>query len=1249
MTNQSLDIQPALRSFNVLVRGGRLTRFKGRVASIAPGLLVLATATVLFTGGAVQAACTITDGEATCPADSDDTTPGNQPYSSGIAYVQSDEVHTLTLPDDPEFTVLGKGVDLDYGSDENVSVHMTNGTVNATEDFWENHGVSARTTGRGSVEARLSGGGKININHTSTSAALRARIDNGNVDIATRSDADATAVMDGGEITITNSVFTEGVSAFTSGFGNAIAEMHDGLIVTKAGVDGTIAVNASVHNNNENYEGRAVALMTGGVIETRNNGGIGMRATTRGVNENSEAFVHMSGGKVTTYAEDVVINEGTPDEKIVVGGRAHAIAARLGDIVDSRAKTRALMTGGEIETKRSNSAGVQARNRGLGNAFVQMDETHGPSTIITHGGSQAHGLQAFATPHHEKSTAEGRATAAGVAEAVLIAGSITVHADSSFGAYAQANGVLGKALTRMQGGSITMHGNGTAGLYARIDNSANEQETKIFMDGGSIETNGWGSHGLFADTSGSGNLVVDMQRGTITTRGNGSHGIWAESEAGAQANRVRFTPGSASRAKAFVTLGAHATVTASGAGADGIRVSGNLVDLDDDTETQDDIVRLGARGFDIDVAGSVTGGHSHNAAAIRTISSDTGTIDIFSGAKVTAGGPGGVAIYTQTAGAAGEVTEDDDGTAFITSEGEITGDILLYAGDDTLLLKGGSFAGGIYGGDGNNEVTISAAVTYGESHTLDGGAGTNDRLTLRGQTVRNTAENFLNWEHVALEQGAKLSLSGVSTLDTALDINAGSEFRAIVQQSDTPTEMIIARDVTNNGSAVFSVQDGATGDEIRIEGKYSGSGTSVFALDAVVNGNDTDVDNLVITGNASGEMLLSVTDLARPGEDVTALEVDDVVTVTGDFNGTFTLVDGNYVMSDGEHGVIAGAYLYTLAETGGTWALSARSEAGEPMYQPSAPIYDSYGPSLLTLNAVSSLRNRGSSQDFRSLAWDGGPVTQAAGSPLWVQMGTEQVTLSEEHSTTGAALDSSLWELEIGGDIVLRESGAGLLVGGLMLSYATGSTDVSSAFGDGSIDTTGLGLGLAATWYDTRRFYVDGQLTWASYSSDLSADRFGALTEGNSGTGYAVSIEAGQQLDLGSRLSVIPQAQLSLSTVAFSDFTGVEDYAERVAFEDASSQQLRLGLEFGAQDPGASGVYGLVNLFHEFGAGSEVDLSGVSLTTESEPWALGVGLGGRYAWSDRVDFFGEASYATGLSTIGDTSALSASAGLKVVF
>ncbi|NOD45569.1 autotransporter outer membrane beta-barrel domain-containing protein, partial [Roseobacter sp. HKCCD7328] len=555
------------------------------------------------------------------------------------------------------------------------------------------------------------------------------------------------------------------------------------------------------------------------------------------------------------------------------------------------------------------------------------------------------------------------------------------------------------------------------------------------------------------------------------------------------------------------------------------------------------------------------------------------------------------------------------------------------------------------------------------SHVLDGGSGDNDHLTLHGRTMTSMG-NVRNWEHLTLND-THLSLDGMDRLDMGLSIDATSTFSASGGSRSTGATtagkvanvpgggITIAGDVTNAGEVTLSVQDGAAGDVIRVEGNYTntGSGRSVFELDAVMGADGANTDRLEITGNASGEIGLSLAGLDSASAGGAPLAIY-VVSVDGEADdATFTLMNGNHVMSDGEHGVISGAYVYRLAEVEAQdgrnwWALSARSESGEISWGPSAPIYDSYGAALLALNAPASLRNRGSSQDFRTLAWGGAGADAAGqdtGAPLWIQMGTEQLTSAAEQSTTGAARDSSLWEMEIGADLVLSESAAGLFVGGLMLSYGTGSTDVSSGFGDGSIETTGLGLGLAATWYDTRGFYVDGQVTVISYSSDLSSDSLGSLTEGNSGTGFALSIEAGQQLDLGSRLSVIPQAQLSLSSVTFSDFTSEARGEQRVALSDASSQQLRLGLEFAAQDQGASGLYGIVNLYHDFGAGSTVEVAGASLTSENEAWALGVGLGGTYAWNDRVDLFGEASYATGLSNAGDTSALSASAGLKVVF
>ena len=1274
MTNQYSDAQPALHSLNVSVRAGRLTKFKGRVASIAPGLSVVATVAVLLCGSVEQAVA-----QAACgPAQNGQVTCDAGIYNNGITYNAGSDGLTLILDDpnvdDPDITVVNtagdSGVAVRGASSTSgpIAVRMDHGSVttDAVARFnYGNHGLEAYTEGNGDVTAQMNGGDVTT--HDGGSHGLRAEIKNA------ESDATAKAEMTGGSVDI-HGRLSSGLSAETESIdGAAIAEMSGGTITTHVGeING---ITASV-DKSTGSAASATARMTGGLIRTHHHNSHGVLAESSGGvvggDVRAEVLAEMSGG--------TIISRGEED--------SHGVRARLYDnTANSKATATARMTRGVISTTGTRSAGISAAAEASCDcdAIAEMDAINGYSTITTQG-AQAHGMRVAA--NNTESASEASATAR------MRNGSIHISGQWAHGISVAANGGLGRALAEMHDGTITTtHGESSA-IYVRVDNveqtnnSDNTNGAEARMFGGSILTTNRinafeGSHGIYADTTGSADVNVDMRGGTITTIGRNSHGIWAEAEVRAGVDGVREVEGSKPQAKTIVNLGEDAVVTASGAGSNGIRVSGNYVTVDSDPNSEK--FWLGVKEFDVDVAGIVTGGADgfgadDDGAAIRTISDADGdadgdrTIDITDTAIVIAGGSG-IAIHTLTASSSGDATADGDGSTVITSAGMISGDIHLDAGDDTLIVTGGSIIGDVHGGEGDNTltltggsftghldagagddtVTISSAASFDFSHALNGGLGDYDHLILSGRTM-TSMENVINWEHLTLKDETKLSLDKGARLDMDLSIEAGSVFSATGQHSDTRTEMTIAGDVTNAGDMTLSVQDGAVGDVITIEGNYTGSGSSVFALDARMDGTDT--DTLHFMGDVTGETMLSIASVA--GVESAPLAID-VVTVDGASDGaTFTLMEGNHVMSDGEHAMIAGAYLYRLAETDSGWALSALSEDDEITWQPASPLYDSYGAALLAFNTPASLRNRGSSQDFRSLAWDGGAgadtAGQDAGSPLWVQMGTEQITSSEEHSTTGAALESSVWEMQIGADIVLNDSAAGLLVGGLMLSYATGSTDVTSDFGDGSIDTTGLGVGLSATWYDTRGFYVDGQLTWTSYASDLSSDSFGTLTEGNSGTGYALSIEAGQRLDLGSRLTVIPQAQLSLSSVTFSDFTSErregaqgEAQQEQVALSEATSQRLRLGLEFGEQDPGASGLYGIVNLYHEFGAGSEVEVDGASLTTEHEPWAVGVGLGGTYAWNDRVDLFGEASYATGLSNAGETSALSANAGLKVMF
>ncbi|MDX8355853.1 hypothetical protein SLH47_26180, partial [Cognatiyoonia sp. IB215182] len=901
MKKQSSDIQPTLHSLNVLVRAGRLIKFKGRVASIAPGLSVLAAA--LFSGGDVQAAneCgnptnnphTFNDGVITCDA---------REYNNGITY-EGSEVHTVILQySGITVVVKGPGATVRGASstsgDIAVLLHHGSVTTDAVEETdYNNHGLKAYTEGTGNATAQMNGGDVTT--HAVLSHGLRAEIKN------TGSNATAKAELTAGNINIFRGS-SSGLSAHTDSIGGAaIAQMSGGKITTHAAGTGGMEATSTNRQEEDATIGQSAAvatvtaLMTGGVIETKTELGSGVVASSRGSEGN--VLARMEGGTITTLGEKI----GEKNE-----GHAYGVRARIYGNVNSTAIAKAEMTGGQIVTHAHNSWGLSAGTEAIGGAAIaEMTEQVGRSSIITTKGSQAHGLSVMVNARDGDIDRNSDSNA--TAKAKMSAGTINIHGPFAHGLHVQANGLNGTATAEMHGGNINLVGEASHGLRVRIDNVDHGKDpdstiaigAKALMTGGTIHTENRpnafeGSHGIHADTTGSADVVVEMKGGSITTLGRNSHGLWAEAEARAFADGVRWDPNSTPQAKTIVKLDAGAVVTASGAGSNGIRVSGNYVTVDHNSNSPK--FWLGVKDFDVDVAGIVTGGADgfdadDDGAAIRTISDADGggTIDITDTAIVIAGGSG-IAI------------QDGDGDAVVTLVGTVTGDVLLGAGDDNL--------------------TIASAANFDFSHVLDGGSGDNDHLTLHGRTM-TSMENVIGWEHLTLSD-TDLSLDKGATLDMDLSIEAGSVFSMSGVSTPSGTSMAgdvasasgggltIAGDVTNAGALTLSVQDGAAGDVITIDGDYTdtGSGRSVFELDAVMGADGANTDRLEITGNASGEMVLSVAGLDSTAPEGGPLAIY-LVSVGGEADdATFTLMSGNYVMSDGKHGVVSGAHLYRLAE-----------------------------------------------------------------------------------------------------------------------------------------------------------------------------------------------------------------------------------------------------------------------------------------------------------------------------------------------
>jgi fibronectin-binding autotransporter adhesin len=301
-------------------------------------------------------------------------------------------------------------------------------------------------------------------------------------------------------------------------------------------------------------------------------------------------------------------------------------------------------------------------------------------------------------------------------------------------------------------------------------------------------------------------------------------------------------------------------------------------------------------------------------------------------------------------------------------------------------------------------------------------------------------------------------------------------------------------------------------------------------------------------------------------------------------------------------------------------------------------------------------------QNFRCLVTDEQALTYANGagstvtieSGAWVRVEGSRSELEPVSSTTGLEIEQNVGAIELGIDRLLSQNDVGdRLVGGVSLRYAQSSTDVTSVFGNGDIDTDGYGLGASLTWYQMGGLYVDAQARAMWTQSDLSSSVIGSLAEDVDGFGYGLSVEVGKEIALNNGWNITPQAQLSYVNVQTDDFAG--PFA-RITDVEGESLALRLGLVFSneeswqAEDGTTSrrAVSMGAHVIKEFRPESSVNVSGTTLTTEREDLNGEISLGGSYNWSDdKYSVYSQVAASTGLDNFGDSTRVGATAGFRM--
>nr|WP_246732618.1 autotransporter outer membrane beta-barrel domain-containing protein [Rhizobium leguminosarum] len=512
--------------------------------------------------------------------------------------------------------------------------------------------------------------------------------------------------------------------------------------------------------------------------------------------------------------------------------------------------------------------------------------------------------------------------------------------------------------------------------------------------------------------------------------------------------------------------------------------------------------------------------------------------------------------------------------------------------------------------------------------------------------------------------GGSQTLSGVNTYSGATTVSGG---RLAVNGSITSPVTTSGAGILGGVGTIFGdvsnagvVAPGNSIGTLTIAGNYTGTG-GTLEIEAELGGDASPADRLVVTGNTAGTTDVKVINLGGGGAQT--VEGIKIVDVGGISAGNFSLL-GDYVF-EGDQAVVGGAYAYRLYQNGvstpadGDWylrstVLDPSSGAAGPLYAPGVPVYEAYAGVLQSLNQFGTLRQRTGGRGMD----DGQSADEAAndqGRAIWTRIDGTHSHFEPETSTTGTEYDVDSWTLQAGVDGMLRESGAGVLIGGVSFHVDTASADISSRFGKGDIDTTGYGFDGTLTWYGNSGFYLDTQagVTW--YESDLkSSTLHTTLADGNDGFGYGFSVEAGQTIALTSRWSLTPQVQLAYSSVRFDSFTDV--YGAAASLDDGDNLTGRLGIsaDYDRDWKDASGrtsrakLYGIANLYYDFLDGSNVDVSGTSVVSENQALWGGLGMGGSLSWADdRYAAYGEAFARTSLQDFGDSNALGAKVGFSV--
>ena len=231
---------------------------------------------------------------------------------------------------------------------------------------------------------------------------------------------------------------------------------------------------------------------------------------------------------------------------------------------------------------------------------------------------------------------------------------------------------------------------------------------------------------------------------------------------------------------------------------------------------------------------------------------------------------------------------------------------------------------------------------------------------------------------------------------------------------------------------------------------------------------------------------------------------------------------------------------------------------------------------------------------------------------------------------------------QFGIDLFEREAAAGKWIAGLTAQYGTVKAETQGAGGTGRQESSGQGIGAAISWLGYDGFYADAQAQLGAVDSDYSSDTMGVISSGVSAATSLLALEAGWRIAMGGNATLVPQGQLSMSSVKSDGFT---TGSLEVESGTATSLDGRVGLVTEFAVPGG-GIRVGGNLWRTLSEPDGTVVNGKAVERGGPDGWAEFGVGGSFDLNDDTVFFLDGTLRTGLGD-GDASGASISGGLKL--